>query len=433
MDILTLGQKIKKLRKEKNMTLKELAGSRVTAAQISHIERDKSYPSQDLLEYFSQKLDVSVDYLVESKESQVKQISEALLLKGEYYIKNGKLKSAKDELTRVIELCKEYRVYSICAKAKFLMSSVYKDEGEYTMAASMLEKSLILNIKTSNVKGSLNCYIELGKIYMLQKCYKPAMDKFLQGKNFLSDSNIVNYEIERLLYINISYCSVELGDHEEALYYSKKADELEEKMKDYRHKGNSLFLLGNKYLNEGDYIKAKKYFAKALDVFMEHEKTNEQAKTYAVMSYIYKKLEQYPESIEKIKKAYELRMDSQDKELIHIIFDYINVLLSSGGIDEAKQLSKEALSIAIKIKDKVLEARSIKYYAKVSRNEGEMDIALENMQRCIELLEKYGDRKELADNYFELAEIYSEISSEKELEYYSKGVKIYKELEIIAH
>jgi len=42
MEILSLGQKIKKLRKEKSLTLKELAGDRITAAQISHIERDKS-------------------------------------------------------------------------------------------------------------------------------------------------------------------------------------------------------------------------------------------------------------------------------------------------------------------------------------------------------------------------------------------------------
>ncbi|MEA8146621.1 helix-turn-helix transcriptional regulator, partial [Salmonella enterica subsp. enterica serovar Virginia] len=43
MEILSLGEKIKKGRKEKNLTLKELAGERITAAQISHIERDKSY------------------------------------------------------------------------------------------------------------------------------------------------------------------------------------------------------------------------------------------------------------------------------------------------------------------------------------------------------------------------------------------------------
>ena len=74
MNILSLGEKIKKLRKEKNMTLKELAGDRITAAQISHIERDKSHTSYELLEYLANKLEVSVDYLIETKDMQAKKI-----------------------------------------------------------------------------------------------------------------------------------------------------------------------------------------------------------------------------------------------------------------------------------------------------------------------------------------------------------------------
>ncbi|MZQ74767.1 MAG: helix-turn-helix domain-containing protein [Peptoclostridium sp.] len=431
MEILTLGQKIKKLRKERNLTLKELAGNRVTAAQISHIERDKSYPSQDLLDYFSQKLSVSVDYLVESKEAQVKQISESILLKGEYYIKNKKLKSAKDELTKVIELCKEYNVNSLCANAKFLLGQVYRDEGDYTMAASMFERSLILNIKTSNVKGALGCYLELGKVYMLQKCYKPATDKFIQGKNYLVDNNVINYDIERLLYINLSYCSMELGEYDDAIFYSKKVDEIEEKMKDYKHKGNSLFLLGNKYMGEGDYIRAKKYFSKALDVFNEHEKKLEQARTYVVMSYIHENLKQYEEALEKVKIAYEIHKDIENEHLVEIMFDYTRALLNKGDIESAKELSKKALAMSIKLKNKLLEAKAIKYYAKAHLKEGNVEIALENMNRNIELVSKYGAKKDIADAYFEAADIYAHVSKDKELECYSKGVELYKELKII--
>ena len=43
---------------------------RITAAQISHIERDKSHTSRELLEYLASQLDVSVDYLLETKEMQ---------------------------------------------------------------------------------------------------------------------------------------------------------------------------------------------------------------------------------------------------------------------------------------------------------------------------------------------------------------------------
>ena len=110
MQILSLGEKIKKLRKEQNMTLKELAGDRITAAQISHIERDKSHTSQELLEYLADKLGVSVDYLLETKEMQSKKITDNLILKSEIYIKCDELEEAEEQINEIIKVCKNYKL-----------------------------------------------------------------------------------------------------------------------------------------------------------------------------------------------------------------------------------------------------------------------------------------------------------------------------------
>ena len=53
MEILSLGEKIKRRRKELNMTLKDLAGDRITPGQISLVESGRSNPSMDLLEYLA--------------------------------------------------------------------------------------------------------------------------------------------------------------------------------------------------------------------------------------------------------------------------------------------------------------------------------------------------------------------------------------------
>jgi len=42
-----------------------------------------------------------------------------------------------------------------------------------------------------------------------------------------------------------------------------------------------------------------------------------------------------------------------------------------------------------------------------------------------------GDKKVLAGMYIDLGRIYSDISKDKELEYYQKGLDMYKDLEII--
>ena len=74
MEILSLGEKIKRKRKELNMTLKDLAGDRITPGQISLVESGRSNPSMDLLEYLANALDTSVEYLIESEKTQAEKI-----------------------------------------------------------------------------------------------------------------------------------------------------------------------------------------------------------------------------------------------------------------------------------------------------------------------------------------------------------------------
>ena len=92
MEILALGEKIKRRRKELNMTLKDLAGDRITPGQISLVESGRSNPSMDLLEYLAGELQTSVEYLMESEETQAEKISiyyeqmaEAYILAGDYF------------------------------------------------------------------------------------------------------------------------------------------------------------------------------------------------------------------------------------------------------------------------------------------------------------------------------------------------------------
>ena len=60
---MEIGEKIKKLRTEKLMTQKELAGPEITRNMLSRIENGAAQPSLDTLRYIAKKLNVSVSYL----------------------------------------------------------------------------------------------------------------------------------------------------------------------------------------------------------------------------------------------------------------------------------------------------------------------------------------------------------------------------------
>ena len=67
---MTLGERIKELRKEQGLTLVNLAGSKITKGMLSLIENNKSKPSMDTLEYLAEELGVTVSYLTQEGDSE---------------------------------------------------------------------------------------------------------------------------------------------------------------------------------------------------------------------------------------------------------------------------------------------------------------------------------------------------------------------------
>ena len=431
MEILSLGEKIKKIRKEKDLTLKELAGNRITAAQISHIERDKSYPSQDLLEYFVDKLEVSIDYLLESKDMQAKKICTNLLLRGEVFIDRGDFESAKLEINTVIDICKTYEMNDTYAKAKFALGKVYFNQKNYKSAIESLEKSLVFNVKISNYKNVAKCYLELGKIYLEENYIQVAIDKFIQCENIFVEHNLKDNEIEKEIFTYMSYSYIKTKDNNTSLRYAQKIQDIEGKMKNKTDKANSLLLIGSNLLEMGNYDEAKENLTKAKKIYEEENKKNEIAKSQILLSKIYREMNEFDEALEYAKKAYFVKREYEDKELVIILFEYIKAFMNVGDFENSKKYSKKALSISIKLKYKDLEYKSLKYYAKVFKREGDLQTAIENFKKCENILIEINNIKELADLYVELAEVYNDICKDKEIEYYAKSIKLYKDLGII--
>lgn len=60
-----LGERIKKLRKQKKLTQTELVGERLTKGMLSLIENGKAQPSMESLHFIAKQLNVEVDYLLD--------------------------------------------------------------------------------------------------------------------------------------------------------------------------------------------------------------------------------------------------------------------------------------------------------------------------------------------------------------------------------
>ena len=222
-----IGTNIQNLRKEKNMTLKELAGDRITAAQISHIERDKSHTSRELLEYLASQLDVSVDYLLETKEMQSKKLTDNLILQGEILIKCNDLEKAEDQLNEAIKICDEYKVLDNYATCNFLLADINFKKGKYSESVMGYEKALYYFIKNNDKDKLYKCYLNIGKIYMIEEFYKGAILQFEFSEGILNEIQVEDVDIYKDLYSKMAYCYIKLDNNEKSLDYINKMDEID--------------------------------------------------------------------------------------------------------------------------------------------------------------------------------------------------------------
>ena len=286
MNILSLGEKIKKLRKEKNMTLKELAGDRITAAQISHIERDKSHTSYELLEYLSERLDVSIDYLLETKEMQSKKITDNLILESEIYIKKGELDDAEKEIHQIIEICEEYDLSENYGKCNYLLGNIYLKRKDSRKANFYFEKALFYFIKNDDKKRIFECYMNSADIYFEDGFYQVALINYSFAKDILNQITTDEPDTYKDLYSKISKCYMRMDDSEKALEYIELIGSIDNNYSPTQEV-EMLVLKAKKLLSEGKYLDSKYYFTKALKIIEKEENKDKLAQVYLTVGKIY--------------------------------------------------------------------------------------------------------------------------------------------------
>ncbi|KAA0948856.1 helix-turn-helix transcriptional regulator [Sporosarcina sp. ANT_H38] len=102
--IETLGERIRKLRKQQKLTLEALAGEGLTKGMLSLIENNKANPSMDSLSYIAGRLGVEVSELLEEVSTQ--ELREVLEKAEKLF--NTEFDELTDELRQLITLVEPY-------------------------------------------------------------------------------------------------------------------------------------------------------------------------------------------------------------------------------------------------------------------------------------------------------------------------------------
>ncbi|MCM8711167.1 helix-turn-helix transcriptional regulator [Clostridium sp. SYSU_GA19001] len=428
MEILSLGEKLKRRRKELNMTLKDLAGDRITPGQISLVESGKSNPSMDLLEYLASALNVTVEYLMESEETQAENICTYYENMAEACILSKSYLSAEQYVEKVLFYAEKYNLKYRKAKNLYLRGIIYMEKSEIGLAQQFFLSANVIFITENCFEDIVNTFLKLGIISLNTKSYHSSYSYFKQAEKVFMDNNIGNDFLLGKIYYYMAYTYQRLEKHEDAINYAflakEKFRQLEEK-KDY---AMSIMLLAKQYSENGDIDNAIKYSKKTLNIFKEINDCEYIADIENNLGKLFYEFQNYEESFIHLNKSKELRKNSRDLKLSETLVSLCENYIKLKDADNAKVILEEMIEIIGNGNHEAL----IDYYMlkyKVCILDNDLKEAENTLIMALNFVNNMGYRKHQAEISLLLGKFYIENGQDKEAaRFLSEGVETLKQL-----
>lgn len=431
MEILSLGEKIKRKRKELNMTLKDLAGNRITPGQISLVESGKSNPSMDLLEYLANTLNTTVEYLMESEESQAEKICLFYQNIAEAQILNSDLQQAGQNIDKSIYYSERYKLEYRRAMNLSLRGDIYMEKQDIAAAQQVFLSSNVIFIKNNSYEEVIKTFLKLGKITLKLRGYQSASSYFKQAEKVFIDNQMGNDFLLGEIYYYIGHTYFKLENMENAIKYSYLAKEKFNQINSKNEYANSLLLLANGYNKKGDIKNAIKYSKITLKVFKEINNLTYISEIENNLGRLFYEFENMEESFIHLNKAKEIRQKTKDLKLIDTLSNICENYIKLKSVSEAKEALKHILDYIEDGNNKEL----CKYYLlkyRVDLLEDNKNEAETTLLQALRFVKQQDQLKEAAEISIMIGKFYVDGGrSTDAAKYLNEGVELFKRLGII--
>lgn len=429
MEILSLGEKIKRRRKQLNMTLKDLAKDRITPGQISLVESGRSNPSVDLLEYLAATLNTTVEYLVESEESQAEKISIYYEQVGESCILNGDYEKGQRYIDNALYYSDKYNLEYRKAKIFFITAESYMFRKDFPMAQKFFLSSNVIFVKNNNYEEIIRTFLNLADIALELKAYHSASSYLKQAEMVYNDNEVVDDFLIGEIHYNMARTYFDVEDLETSLKYAYLAKEKFEQIYNDNYYARNLFTLAEDYNKKGDILNALKYSEKTLQVYKKIEHNKNIVKIERNLGRIFYELDDLNESF----KHYEIsknlsvqnRIGSTNDTLLDICRNYLK-LKNTKKCNEV--LNDIEISLTEHDIDRKIQCQLIRYtMLNINEENEQAESVLKNTYIFAKENGRLSKAGELA---MRIGKYFMDKKNESEAEYYlNEGIELFRQAE----
>lgn len=314
--MLNIGIKIKELRKERKMTLAQVAGDRLSKGMLSLIENGKAQPSMESLQHIANQLDIGVSELLQGKDDE--KIRSLLLeveqLRAQLYkeMNKTKLDEKCEEILHLIEpLVEEGLLNGSNYEEIRLLESYYSVRYHLKMDRSITPFLKIIKMyeQIHAYSKIISGYSGLCMIKFEQHLYEEALDYLLEGEKYVTRYGGLIDELEKLdLYYNITVAYSAINNEDKMEQYLDLALKIAKERKILYRLNDFYRFLFIIHCSKGDAEKSR-YYLKKINAFTEILEEPGETDTERLMNLFY---------LNQIEKDYERVIRSNKKEtLVH--------------------------------------------------------------------------------------------------------------------
>ncbi len=418
MEILSAGEKIKRTRIYKGLTLKDICEDKISVSKMSCIENNKVEPEDWILEIIVEKLGLDMAYLKHGVRQQIEENIEKFSSNNEVI--------ALDEILHNVDYAEKYEYHDLTCKLFQILFEYYLNHGMTSELSTTIPRYYNACQKSKDEILHTNYYMYIAKYLYSNKEYSQAGSYISTVRRKLDELNLK----ESIEYIKATYnhavIYIQSGNLEKAI-------EVTEDLKEVLH------------FNNDEFINAEIYKVLAImEIYLKGDKVN---------YYIEESLHRYGEMLDKRAAAYfdiaeaMIFNDMKNSGITYLIkslneyprinkehlcdflINGVEILIKCNYYDEALKYIEEVLDISIELNLIPGMDRGYFYKATILEKQDNYIMAESYIMLSLDALLKYGSKNDICKRYMKIGKMYHKMGQVKDaIRYFDLAFKIEKSM-----
>jgi tetratricopeptide (TPR) repeat protein len=342
-----LGERLRQLRVAAGLTQTDLAGDRFSKEYISQIERGKTRPTAETVEWLALRLGIDAGFLASGVSTDDRAKAEAILARADSLLQDHELEGAIEEYTRALPAVLGTGAPELHVRVLNGEAMARAENGDVKGGLALLAESraIVERDEFSDIDRAEVLY-RLGVCRYLLSSISTAVGLFNEALNLAERTQLPADKLRLSIFAWRSRCYRRQRDYEAAREDVERALELAEALQDARALGSAYFQASMLAERDGHYVLARTYAEKAK---VQYEELADRANVGRLMNNLgaVEFLLGKPEAaIEHFKEAFAVALElGHDEEAATAVSSLAQVHLRTGDSKRAEEQARHALEI----------------------------------------------------------------------------------------